>query len=521
MECSCQKSQILLRYDPSKKAFGSNTVLHDVSLSIEGGSVLALMGANGAGKSTLVKILSGVYSADEGTIFINGQPVDVSTPQSARDAGIITVHQIINDGVVQDLSIAENLLLDKLCDGRFGTFISKKELQKQAQPIADKIGLTLPLDTQVSELSQADKQLVAIARAISDKPKLLILDEPTSSLSDTESVKLFEAVQTMRSEGVAVVYISHRMSDIRTLADKIAALREGRIVGMFEPPLDYDAAVDSMLGHAVGAVSHQYREGEQTILEILDVRLKPHSRPFDLTLKAGEIVVLTGLLSSGCTSVVEGIFGMAKFASGRITLEGHDWTPSTPTHAIDSGIFMVQEDRGNNALIPDFSIEQNVSLPFLKQFSSFGFIDTKREKERVTAAIQTTKVKYTDQDDLMSTLSGGNQQKAMVARWMMESCHVLLLNEPFQGVDISSRRQIGELLRKTASDRVTIAVCTDVEEALEIADRIIVFNHNNLVGIHRIDQIHMPTLINQIAAAPDQSNDKIIKTEDVTDERYA
>ncbi|MCY9871183.1 sugar ABC transporter ATP-binding protein [Vibrio barjaei] len=504
-----------------KKAFGSNTVLHDVSLVIEGGSVLALMGANGAGKSTLVKILSGVYSADEGAILINGNPVDVSNPQFAREAGIITVHQIINDGVVQDLNIAENLLLDKLCDGRFGTFISQKDLESQARPLADKIGLTLPLDTQVSELSQADRQLVAIARAISDKPKLLILDEPTSSLSDTESIKLFEAVKVMRGQGVAVVYISHRMSDIRTLADKIAALREGRIVGLFEPPLDYDAAVDSMLGHAVGEVSHKYRQGERTILELESVRLKEQSQPFDLTLRSGEIVVLTGLLSSGCTSVVEGIFGMARFSSGTIRLASEEWTPSSPVHAINSGIFMVQEDRGNNALIPAFSIEKNVSLPFLKQFSSCGFIDRKREKQQVEKAIEITKVKYTDQEDLMSTLSGGNQQKAMVARWMMESCHVLLLNEPFQGVDISSRRQIGELLRHTAGDRVTVAVCTDVEEALEIADRIIVFNHNNLVGIHRIDQIHMPTLINQIAAAPDNQTDNKTNTEDVTDERYA
>ncbi|WP_180980405.1 sugar ABC transporter ATP-binding protein [Vibrio diazotrophicus] len=503
-----------------KKAFGQNTVLHDVSLTIQGGSVLALMGANGAGKSTLVKILSGVYSADDGEILINGKKADVSTPQSARDAGIITVHQIINDGVVQDLNVAENLLLDKLCDGRFGTYISKKALEAQAKPLAEKIGLTLPLDTQVSELSQADKQLVAIARAISDKPKLLILDEPTSSLSDTESIKLFEAVKTMRSQGVAVVYISHRMSDIRTLADNIAALREGRIVGHFEPPLDYDAAVDSMLGHAVGAVSHQYQSGEKKVLELIDVQLKPETEPFNLSFHTGEVVVLTGLLSSGCTSVVEGIFGMSPFALGQIVLDGKHWVPSNPTHAIESGVFMVQEDRGNNALIPDFSIEKNVSLPFLKRFSTFGFIDTKKEKQVVEEAIQTTKVKYLDQTELMTTLSGGNQQKAMVARWMIDDCRVLLLNEPFQGVDISSRRQIGQLLRNTATDRATIAVCTDIEEALEIADRIIVFNHNRLIGIHQIDQVHMPTLIKQIAAAPTPNNNNTT-IEEVTDEKYA
>ncbi|MDV7105355.1 sugar ABC transporter ATP-binding protein [Vibrio sp. TH_r3] len=504
-----------------EKSFGKNIVLHDVTLSIKGGSVLALMGANGAGKSTLVKILSGVYCADGGEILINGQRVDVSTPQLAREAGIITVHQIINDGVVQDLNIAENLLLDKLCDGSFGTYISQKQLELQAKPLADKIGLTLPLDTQVSELSQADKQLVAIARAISDKPKLLILDEPTSSLSDTESIKLFEAVNTMRSQGVAVVYISHRMSDIRSLADSIAALREGRIVGYFEPPLNYDEAVDSMLGHAVGAVTHQYQIGGAEILELDNVQLVPEAQPFNLTFHSDEVVVLTGLLSSGCTSLIEGIFGMNAFSSGQVKLNGDPWKPINPTQAIESGIFMVQEDRGNNALIPDFSIEKNVSLPFLKQFSSFGFINRKKERKHVEEAIRTTKVKYTDQDELMTTLSGGNQQKAMVARWMMDKCHVLLLNEPFQGVDISSRRQIGKLLRATSTNRATIVVCTDVEEALEIADRIIVFNQSNLMGDHQIDQIHMPTLINQIAAASPVKQENIITTEDVTNEKYA
>ncbi len=401
-----------------KKKFGSNTVLHDVSFNIDGGKILALLGANGAGKSTLVKILSGVYHADEGTVIINGETVDISNPQSARDAGIITVHQIINDGVVQDLSIAENLLLDKLCDGRFSTFISKKELHKQAKPLAEKIGLDVALDTQVSELSQADRQLVAIARAISDKPKLLILDEPTSSLSETEAVKLFEAVKTMREQGVAIVYISHRMSDIRLLADQIAALREGKIVGWFEPPLDYDGAVDSMLGHAVGEVRHSYVAGDKAMLDLEGVQLDAKSLPFNLHFKTGEIVVLTGLLSSGCASVVEGVFGMNSFVSGQLKLEEKPWSPVGPHHAIDNGVYMVQEDRGNNALVPDFSIEQNVSLPFLKSFSRFGFISRKAEKQQVSKAIETTKVKYTDQEELILTLQAETNRR----QWSLDGC---------------------------------------------------------------------------------------------------
>ncbi|MDD7910570.1 sugar ABC transporter ATP-binding protein [Pseudovibrio exalbescens] len=486
-----------------KKSFGTNTVLHDISLTVSGGEVLALMGANGAGKSTLVKILSGVYQADGGSISVNGQTSIIDTPQQARESGIVTVHQIINDGVVQDLTIAENLILDQLCDGRFPAFVNKGKLHERAAEVAKTIGLDLPLDTKVAELSQADKQLVAIARALSVKPRLLILDEPTSSLSEREALRLFDAVEQMRDQGVAIIYISHRMSDIRRLADRIAALREGRIVGLFEKPLDYDGAVHSMLGHAVGEVMHDYQSGEASRVVFRQVQLAEGSKPFDLDLKTGQIVALTGLLSSGCASVVESLFGMHEFASGTVMLDGAEWRAASPNQAIKDGVYMVQEDRGNNAIIPDFSIENNTSLPFLKSFSWLSFINRDREKARVKEVIDLTKVKYTDPTAEMSTLSGGNQQKVMVARWMLEECRVLLLNEPFQGVDISSRRQIGKLLRETAKDRVTIAVCTDVEEALEIADRIIVFNHNNLVGDHRIDQIDMPTLIKQIAAAPD------------------
>ncbi|TNG85435.1 sugar ABC transporter ATP-binding protein, partial [Testudinibacter aquarius] len=468
-----------------KKKFGEHTVLHDVSLTIAGGTVLALMGANGAGKSTLVKILSGVYKADAGVIKINGQPCRIHSPNEAIREGILTVHQIINDGVVQGLTVAENLLLDKLCLAGSETFINSKKLQSEAQAIAAYVGLDLPMDMQVAELSQADKQLVAIARALTKKPKLLILDEPTSSLSDSETVKLFEAIKRMKHEGVAIIYISHRMSDIRTLADRIATLREGCIVGNFEQPLDYSKAVDSMLGHTVADIKHTYCEGQETILELKNYQLRGNSEPFNICFKRGEIVALTGLLSSGCGTVIESLFGIDTVYAGSIFLEGNIWKPNSPKDSIDKGVFMLQEERGNNAVIPDFSIEHNVTLPFLRNFSNkLGFLNRKKERNNVRDILKQTKVKYEDQQDLLLNLSGGNQQKVMMARWMIHESKVFLLNEPFQGVDIGSRREIGKLLRDTAHLRTTIAVCTDIEEALEVADRIIVFNNNNLIGVH-------------------------------------
>ncbi|MGR6980028.1 sugar ABC transporter ATP-binding protein [Testudinibacter sp. P27/CKL/0425] len=490
-----------------KKRFNENIVLQDVSIKIKGGEVLALMGANGAGKSTLVKILSGVYRSDGGSILINGKKCNIDSPAEAIEAGVITVHQTINDGVVQDLTVAENLVLDRLCKNNKNIFIQKKSLYTEARKIASLVGLDLPLDLSVSELSQADKQLVGIARALAKKPSLLILDEPTSSLSDSETTKLFDAINKMRSDGVAIIYISHRMSDIRALADRIATLREGRIVGNFTKPLDYAGAVDSMLGHKVADIKHTYNQGNETILELKNYKLKKNSNAFDLIFKRGEIVVLTGLLSSGCHMVIESLFGLDKPYSGEVFLDGKKWVSDTPKKAIERGIFMLQEDRGNNAIIPDFSIEENVTFPFLKYLSNkFGFI--KKESERLVAnkILNKTGVKYRDSKDLLSTLSGGNQQKVMVSRWMLNESKVFLLNEPFQGVDIGSRREIGKLLRSTANLRATVVVCTDIEEALEIADRIIVFNNNNLVGEHNINQIDMKLIINQIASAKFSNN---------------
>ncbi|WP_434361571.1 sugar ABC transporter ATP-binding protein [Parasalinivibrio latis] len=488
-----------------KKRFAHNTVLHGIDLTLHGGKVTALLGANGAGKSTLVKILSGVYAADEGLIEIDGVQCDVSSPYRARKSGIVTVHQIINEGVVQDLTVAENLLLDKLCDGRLPTLLNRNRLNKEARAIAESIGLDLPLDKQVSELSQADKQLVSIARALSEQPKLLILDEPTSSLSENESISLFNAVKALCGQGVAVLYISHRMSDIRALADEISTLREGRIVGQFSPPFDFNAAVDSMLGHAIGDISHPYQPGSKETLRFEQVRLKKDARPFNLSLYSGQVTVLTGLLSSGCSHVVEALFGMRNFESGRVYFEGREWAPDSPYQAVKDGVFMVQEDRGNNALIPAFSIADNTSLPFLSRFSNWGFMARNKENSAINKVLAKTQVKYSDSAQNITTLSGGNQQKVMVSRWLLESARVYLLNEPFQGIDISSRRQIGALLRELSAQCAVVVVCSDIEEAFEIADRIIVFNHNNLAGAHTVNTLDTNLLISQIAAAPGQA----------------
>ncbi len=490
------------------KAFGPHRVLKGVNLQLPAGKVTALMGANGAGKSTLVKVLCGVHRADAGSLLIDGQPVVFQDPRQANAAGIVTVHQHINDNVVLSLTVAENLLLDRLSDGRLGGLIGRRRLAEQARPLAEAVGLAVPMDTQVADLSQAERQLLAIARSLAHQPRLLILDEPTSTLSDTEAERLFVLVERLRAEGTGVLYISHRLSDIRRLADRVVALRDGVIVLEQETP-DLPGAVQAMLGHGLGEVTHDYRLGGRERFRLQQAQLADHARPFNLSLHAGEITVATGLLSSGAMGLLQAIYGVAPLASGTMYKDDRPWRPDSPAAAIKGGVFMVQEDRVSAGIIPGFTLRHNLSLPFLSRFSRFGLIDRRQEADNAKHHLAQAGVKYQSDLQPMSALSGGNQQKLMLARWLQEPCSLLLLAEPFQGVDIGARRDIARLLRSTADERATLVVCTDLEEALELADRLLVFNHHQLVGDHRVEQLNMEQVLQQIAALPEHIDEEL------------
>ncbi|MEN0001364.1 MAG: ATP-binding cassette domain-containing protein, partial [Pseudomonadota bacterium] len=294
----------LCRIDGLEKSFGHNRVLRALSLSLNGGQVTALMGANGAGKSTLVKILSGVYHRDGGTITLKEERFAPDTPAEAMRQGVVTVHQHINDGVIPDLDVASNLLIDRLAEADYGFMLKRGKMFAEARKIADAMGLAIDVRTPVSELGVADRQLIAIARAMSHQPSLLILDEPTSSLSAAEAERLFALVDTLKQSGVAILYISHRMSDIRRIADRIISMRDGEVSGVFEgDKLDYEGAVNAMLGHTMTDVDIDIPEKGAPILRIHALQLRAGANPFDLTLHDNEVVVVTGLLGSGKTAL--------------------------------------------------------------------------------------------------------------------------------------------------------------------------------------------------------------------------
>lgn len=491
-----------IRLSSVSKAFGKNQVLRGIDMVIPPGQVTVLMGANGAGKSTLVKVLCGVHRADGGTVLLGDTPFAPETPSEALRSGVVTVHQNINDGVVPDLDVTSNLLLDTLASGG-GTFLKRREMRARAKEIAAAVGLEIDVTLPVAGLPLADRQLVAIARAMAHNPQLLILDEPTSSLSAAETKRLFEMVERLRDTGVAVLYISHRMSDIRRLADRILSMRDGMIVQQFEEkPLDYEGAVRAMLGHEITEVDISVPEAGTAVLELKDLVLREGAAPFSMDAHENEVIAVVGLVGSGKSAFASALFGLTKPVSGTMMLDGKPHTPASAGAAVSSGVFMCPKDRLVNAVVPDFDISRNISLPFTRRHSrTGGFLSFRSERATARRMVGDMGVICQGVGDGILTLSGGNQQKVMVSRWMAEASRVLILDEPFQGVDIQARRDIGHKIRETAINRTTIVFVAELDEALEVADRILVMSEHSVVGDHRNENIDVSGIMAEVVAA--------------------
>ncbi|MFR0693131.1 sugar ABC transporter ATP-binding protein [Enterobacterales bacterium AE_CKDN230030158-1A_HGKHYDSX7] len=469
------------------KSFAENRVLLDLDLEIRPGEVLALLGANGAGKSTLVKILAGSHTHDAGRLLIDGEDVRFASPHDARRHGIVAVHQQVEQGVVPGLSVAENLLLDDLCGAGAAWLFRPGQALRRAAEIAAALQLDLPLQAPIETLGTAERQLVILSRALALNPRLLILDEPTASLSTVEAERLFKLIDHLRQRGVAILYISHRLSDLQRVADRALVLRDGRLVGEFNAPLDLGAAVETMLGAALGEVQLQPLERGETVLSLRDWQLEAGSATFELDLHEGEVVALTGLLGAGKSEIAEVLFGLRRHHAGSIRLDGRDWLPRAPREAITAGVFFAAEDRARNSRVPGFSVRASMTLPFLRRFTRLGFIDRNAERAAVAEQIQALGIKGPaiqgdGMESALELLSGGNQQKVILARWLLGWGRVLILDEPFQGVDVRARRDIGQRIRASASGRATLVICSDPDEALEIADRILVVRDGAVVA---------------------------------------
>jgi simple sugar transport system ATP-binding protein len=498
---SCPNEPILTA-SALTKHFGATVALSKLDLSIHPGEVVALMGANGAGKSTLVKILSGVYPPDAGTLTLLGKPYRPTSPQAAKQLGIATVHQSIADAVVPALSIADNLLLERLCDPASPWRVPPAARREAARPLAARVGLEVDLSAPLGSLSLANQQLVTLARALAARPQLLILDEPTASLSAAEAERLFMRLEPLREEGVAILLVSHRLGDLRRMASRVAIVRDGHLVADLHPPIDFDAAVETMIGRPMpkGRDQHAKERKDATRLEpcfsVRDFQLTPQSLPFDLDVQRGEIVAIAGPVGGGKSRFARTIFGAAHASRGRMVLDGKPWRPRSPADAIRAGVFLAGEDRWRTSLFPDSvpfaSIAGTLSFPFLPHWFRRGVVRETVERDAAMDAIKTFGVRCTGPDDRLTRLSGGNQQKVVLARWHVERARILLLDEPFQGVDAGARADIVDTLRRHAHERATIVFVSDLEEALEIADRVVRFDRATLERLTIHAPAHLP-----------------------------
>jgi simple sugar transport system ATP-binding protein len=503
---SLDQRRVGLQLADISKSYGTTRVVSEVDLSIDRGEVVALMGANGAGKSTLAKIASGVVQPDSGHILVDGRRVKLAGPQDARSHGIFIVHQSTDQLGVPGLSVAENLVLDELCNGKIGRFTNRRKIRVRAQAIAANVGLDLPLDRYFEELGPGHRQLIAIARAVSAKASVLIFDEPTASLGATEAARLFAVIDQLRSSGVGILYISHRLADLQRIADRLAILRNGQIVAQQARPLDFRSAIQSMIGRDLqGAMAnHSDSPAGPTVLTLRGVQLTPTAKPFDLSLHAGEIVAIAGALGSGKSRLLGALFGLSRFVAGEIRLQGARWQPKSPAESIRNRVFMAGEDRWHSSLLPPPTLGGNVAgtiaLPHRPRWFRFGFVGRAKEQAAAAKAITALGIRCGSSDDTLDLLSGGNQQKVVVGRWQAEPCHLLLLDEPFQGIDVGARRDLIAAIRSAGRGSATLIATSDIEEAIEVADVVVVMRNHTIVGRHEVNFGDATSLLNAISA---------------------
>lgn len=459
--------------------YGDNQVLEGVDLALQPGTITALLGTNGAGKSTLIGAVSGANAAYTGEIAVAGETVRLASPTKARRAGIETVHQRIADGIVPDLSVADNLVLTDLTSGGHRV-VRRRATEAAARQALARLGLDWSdevLRADAGRLGASDAQLLVLARALRSTPRLLILDEPTSALTATEADRLFDVLRALRAEGLAILFVSHRFGEIERLADRILVLRDGRLELDAARPFDWHVALEAMLGVPTELQQHvtePLSPGDE-VLTVTGATLLPGATPLHLTVRGGQVTGILGLLGAGKTELAELVAGVRTDPAATLTLGGEPYRPATPVAAIDAGVALVPEERQRQGIQPGWSIARTVGLPVLREISRLGVVSTARERAVADEVIDAFDVVAPSSAATLDELSGGNQQKVIVGRWLRTTPTLALLDEPFRGVDIGARRRIGAAARSRAGEGGAVVVLSsDVDEILEVADRIVV-----------------------------------------------
>ena len=472
------------------KSFGSNRVLHGVDFSLKGGEICALLGENGAGKSTLMNILGGVLQADGGRISLDGREVSFSNPVDSLDAGIGFIHQELN--LVNDLTIYENLFLTRLT--RKGLFLDVDTMRAKTRELFERMNLQLDPDTMVRDLDASYKQIVEISRALLQNASIIIMDEPTTSLTEPEIQRVFAMMRTLKEQGVGIIFISHKLNEVMEICDRYAVLRDGHMVAEGEAKdTDPRRLAAHMVGHEVRSdmLTRETEYGQ----EVLRLEHMSNGRNFfdiSLSVRAGEVLGVTGLLGDGRSELFQTVFGaMGRKYEGNIYLEGKPVRLTNTHQALAAGIAYLPRNRKENAILKDMSILDNGSLVYLPRIRKHMFIDEKRQKELFTLQKDKLQIKMGAMSDLITSLSGGNQQKVVLAKWLMADPKVLILDNPTQGVDVGAKEEIYAIIRRLAAEGVAVVVLSsEAQEIIRLCDRSVILFHGRHMGIVEGDDMN-------------------------------
>lgn len=470
----------VVRTEKVSKTFSGIKVLKDVSFELGHEEIHALVGENGAGKSTLMKIISGVYRPSEGSVFLNGEKVDISTPHKARGLGIVLIHQ--EPLTFPDLDVAENIYMGHTRHlGKY--FFNRSEMYTKARELLNSLGVAINERARIKGMSIANQQMVEIASALSQDAKIIVMDEPTASITNEEVSTLFKIIRLLRDQGRSIIFISHRLDEIKEISDRVTVLRDGEMIGAYETAeISKDEMIHLMIGRAM---SEQAPKTETAVgdvaLEIENFTIPGQFDGISLNVRKGEIVGLTGLVGSGRSEVARAVFGVTRPTKGVLYKHGKIIRVSSPKSAIKNGIAYVPEDRQQQGLFLPISILKNTTYAILGKISRVGWIDFDKEKFLVRQYIETLRVRLRSEVQPVRTLSGGNQQKVVLAKWLLTNPEILILDEPTRGIDVGAKAEVYRIINRLAEEgKAILMISSEMQEIIGLCDRVYVMREGKI-----------------------------------------